>query len=234
MNPNSVTKHNSPAVAAPCATPTPRATRRIVATRSDSAPRRTRPAASRRRCWRTRPLASTAKQIGLLRASAFTTMTPSTLSWTTFDVADQALSTRRAALVRRWYTTLTPVIAGKSKSATTPAPSAGREHPHRRDHGEHHRAARVRQRAEHLRRRLGVGLHVRERLTVGSSRRRKRLVLIAVDDSSAKITATPICVRPTLSRRAPTTCAHGYDDDQRDDASFQRPRRRRPHRRERA
>ena len=100
----------------------------------------------------------------------------------------------------------------------------GREHPHGRDHHEHHRAARVRQRAEHLRRGLCIGLHVREQLArrvgleVG-----ERLVLVAVDDSLAKdrrdahLSAARV---HAAQHHAPG--AHRADDDERDDAADDR------------
>ncbi len=128
MNPKSATKLTmSPADAAPTSTRhAPTATSRIVA--SDGSESRT--ASNDVRSMATWMLASRRRSAcAANRAdsdssapSAFTTITPSTLSCTTFDTSPMRLCACAAGpSVRRWYTTFSAVMAGNSNSATIPS-----------------------------------------------------------------------------------------------------------------
>ena len=131
------------------------------------------------------------------------------------DVADEALRVRRRSLGAALVHDVERGDGREEQERDDAEHPVGREHPHRRDHDEHHRAARVGQRAEHLRRGLGVGLHVREQLTRGVGLEvRERLVLVPIDHS-----LTEDCSDPHLrasrvdAAQHHTGGAHGADDD---------------------
>ena len=139
-------------------------------------------------------------------------------------VADEALRVRGRRLGAALVDDVQGGDRGEEQQGDETEHPVGREHPDRRDDHEHHGAARVRERAEHLRRGLRVGLHVGEQLAGRVLVEvRERLVLVAVDDVApqdrrdAHLGATRVD-----ASQHDTRGAHGADDDQRDHAADDR------------
>ena len=140
------------------------------------------------------------------------------------DVADEALCARRRSFGAALVHDVERGDGREEQEGDDTEHPVGREHPHRRDHDEHHGAAHVGQGTEHLRRGLGVGLHVREQLArrVGLEVR-ERLVLVAVDHSLAEDRGDAhLCASRVHTAQHHSGGAHRADDDQRDDASDER------------